>query len=234
MSEAFRFKQFEIAQNQCTIKVNTDGVLLGSWAEVNDSNTILDIGTGTGVLAMMMAQKCNSAAVDAIDIDENAYRQAKENFGRSAWKKRLTAIHTSLQNFSTAVKYHTVISNPPYFVNDFKSASEQKNIARHSIELNYGELLSGINRLLGENGKAFLVIPAFNFQLLQTAAEKENLFVTKLTEVIAVTGKAPYLVLMQLEREKKQFLRSRIAIQNTDGSFTDEYKTLTKDFYLKF
>ena len=216
------------------MKVNTDGVLLGAWAEVSDAKNILDIGTGTGVIALMLAQKNQQAMIDAIDIDENAYTQAKENFEQSKWSNRLNAFHTSLQKFSTKKKYDLIISNPPYFVDDYKTDNAQKNIAKHSIALNYEELLIGINRFIAATGKAFLVVPVFNFPSIETEARNKNLFVTKLTEVIAVKGKPAYLSLLQLERNEKSFSENTITIQTADSSFTEEYKSLTKEFYLKF
>ena len=149
------------------MKVNTDGVLLGAWADVNGAKNIIDIGTSTGVIALMMAQKNSEAIIDALDIDEDAYLQAKENFEQSEWAERLNAMHSSLQNYFPDKQYDFIISNPPYFVADFKTENQQKNIAKHSVALSYQELMSGINRLLAPTGKVFLVIPAFNFQLIE-------------------------------------------------------------------
>jgi len=246
----FRFKQFSVQQNKCAMKVNTDGVLLGAWANVSEAKSILDIGSGTGVIALMLAQKNTEAIVDAIDIDEYAYEQAKENFEHSKWNNRLNAFHSSLQNFAVSPPlaevarafqrdgggciYDIVISNPPYFVDDLKTGNQQKDLAKHSTALTYEELLSGINLLLQETGKAFLVIPIFNVPLIEAIGEKENLFISKLAEVIAVTGKNPYLVLLQLEREKKEPVKETITIQDADCNFTAQYKQLTKEFYLKF
>jgi tRNA1Val (adenine37-N6)-methyltransferase len=229
----FRFKQFSVAQDKCAMKVNTDGVLLGAWAEVSAAKSILDIGTGTGVIALMMAQR-NEAIIDAIDIDEHAYQQAKENFEQSKWTTRLSAIHSSLQNFPSPKNYEAIISNPPYFIDDFKATDHQKNIARHSIALSYEDLLKGIQRLLAKEGKAFLVIPSFHKARIELLARKENLFVTKVTEVIAVKGKVHYLVLITMERMAKEIQKGDITIQEKENCFTSEYKELTKDFYLKF
>ncbi len=229
------------------MKVNTDGVLLGAWAEVSEAKRIFDIGTGTGVIALMLAQKNSQAVIDAIDIDKGAYTQAKENFEQSPWSNRLTAIHTTLQKLAVGFPspsgegargadevYDIIISNPPYFVDDFKTDNHQKNIAKHSTALTYHELLNGINRLLSAKGKAFLVIPVFNLQLIETIAVGENLYITKLTEVTAVAGKNPYLALVELRREKAEYIKASLVIQDAQGNFTEGYKQLTKDFYLKF
>ena len=230
----FRFKQFTVAQDKCAMKVNTDGVLLGSWTEVSEAQSILDIGTGTGVIALMMAQKNNEAIIDAIDIDKDAWTQAKENFEQSPWNERVNAVHSSLQELSLGKKYDLIISNPPYFIDDYKTENHQKNIAKHSIALTYQELLKGINRLVTETGKAFLVIPVFNLQLIETIAGRENLYITNLTEVTAVAGKNSYLALIELRRKKEEYVKAFLVIQEEQGSFTEEYKQLTKDFYLKF
>ena len=230
----FRFKQFDVAHDQCAMKVNTDGVLLGAWAEVNDAKSILDIGTGTGVIALMLAQRNSEAIIDAIDIDKDACKQARENFKQSKWSEQLNVFHSPLQGFTPGKKYDAIISNPPYFIDDFKTGNPQKDIAKHSVALSYGQLIVGISQLLSEEGKVFLVLPSFQYSKIETIAGRENLFITKAAEVIAVEGKPPYLLLVQLERSKKQFSKERVTIQNSDGNFTDEYKLLTKEFYLKF
>ena len=234
MSTPFRFMQFSVSQDRCAMKVNTDGVLLGAWADVSGAKNILDVGTGTGVIALMMAQKNPDAMIDAIEIDKDAFAQAGENFLDSLWSERLYAHHVSLQEFDPKRRYDLIISNPPYFVDDYKTENHQKNIAKHSISLSYGELILGIDRLLSSSGDAFLVLPHFNLQLLEPLAAGKKLFITKVTEVIAVEGKAPYLVLIRLSREKRDCLKSTIVIQNEAGLFTNEYKSLTKEFYLKF
>ena len=215
------------------MKVNTDGVLLGAW-QTGAASSILDVGTGTGVIALMMAQKHAAAKIDAIDIDHDAYLQAKENFAQSPWAERLTPHHTALQNFEPQKLYDLIITNPPYFIDDFKTDNHKKNVARHSTALSYAELLHGINRLLSADGKACLIIPAFNLAHIETAASAHQLHVTALTEVIAVEGKPPYVVLLELSRNVKPISKSNITIQHADGTYTAAYQMLTKDFYLKF
>ena len=134
----FRFKQFSVAHDRCAMKVNTDGVLLGAWTDVDDARAILDIGTGTGVIALMMAQRRAAAIIDAIDIDESAFGQASENFLNSMWSDRLYTHNISLQEYFPAKKYDLIISNPPYFIDDYKTESHQKNIAKHSVSYSPG------------------------------------------------------------------------------------------------
>lgn len=232
--KTFHFKQFSIKQDKCAMKVNTDGVLLGAWANGRGATHILDIGTGTGVIALMLAQQNNKAKITAIDIDENAYLESQENFAASLWNKNLNAQHTSLQNFHIETKFDVIISNPPYFIHDYKTEDEAKNMAKHSTALNYDELLDGINSLLSNQGKAFLIIPIFNLLMFQTKAESFEFYLTKLTEVTAVEGKQPYVVLMQIERKRRALIKSRLLIQTVQGEFAEEYKDLTKEYYLKF
>jgi tRNA1Val (adenine37-N6)-methyltransferase len=216
------------------MKLNTDGVLLGAWANASDVKHILDIGTGTGVIALMMAQKTQTALIDAIDIDHDAYLQARSNFEENKWAERLDIFHTSLQDFDPGKKYDLIISNPPYFIDDSKTGDYQKDIAKHSISLTYAELIVGIDRLLADDGRAFLVLPIFNLGLLKSRLEDLNLFITAIIDVTAVSGRQAYLCLILLERVKKELQKDTITIQNSHENFTEEYKALTKDFYLKF
>jgi len=230
----FRFKQFSVAHDKCAMNVNTDGVLLGAWRDVSEAKRILDVGTGTGVIALMMAQKNAIAEIHAIDVDNDAYLQAKENFENSLWASRLTSFHSSLQEFNPGMKYDVIISNPPYFIDDLKTSSHRKNVAKHTVALTYEELLSGISRLLADNGRVLLVLPVFNLAVFRKIANEYRLFVTGLTEVTAVAGKAPYLLMLQLEQSEKDILNSSLTIQHAVENFTEEYKMMTKDFYLKF
>jgi len=231
----FRFKQFEVAQDKCAMKVNTDGVLLGAWADVSGAKKILDIGTGTGVIALMMAQKNSEATIEGLDIDEGAYQQTEQNFERSKWRQRLIALHADVQHFFVVTRYDIIISNPPYFVDDYKTDNHQKNIAKHSTALTYKQLIPHLSQhLLSPTGKVFLVVPHFNLPLVVSLAAVEGLFLTRLLEVTAVTGKNPYLALVQLESEQKAHAIESITIQDEAGNFTEQYKELTKEFYLKF
>lgn len=230
----FRFKQFSVAHDKCAMKVNTDGVLLGAWADPGEAKRILDIGTGTGVIALMMAQKSTSSTIDAIDIDENADQQATENFNQSLWADRLHAHHCPIQSFSSSAKYDLIISNPPYFIDDTHAPDTRKNIARHSVELTYEELLHESDRLIIDSGHLFLVVPIFNLPLIEHLGKEYSFYVNQVTEVTAVTGKAPYLALIRLSRIQTDSIKTSLLIQHADGSLTDEYRALTKDFYLKF
>ncbi len=235
--QPFRFKMFEVAQDLCAMKVNTDGVLLGAWACSKLKNSVqfvLDIGTGSGVIALMLAQVSQQAKVDAIDIDELSCKQAKFNFEQSNWSERLAVFSTPLQQFSSSYKYDVIVSNPPYFVDDLKTKDYRKNNARHSASLSYVELINGCSNLLNETGSCFIVIPAHNFMLFQTIAAQNKLFVNECMSVSAVEGKEPYILLLHLQRLEIPCRYSTLSIQHRDGNFSNEYIALTKLFYLKF
>ena len=226
----FRFKQFSVAHDKCAMKVNTDGVLLGAWTDPDGAKQILDIGTGTGVIALVLAQKTPGAKIDAIDIDEGAALQAKENFAASPWSDRLHAIHSSLQNYTTDKKYDLIISNPPYFVNDYNPGM---NIAKHTLTLSHTELVSGINRLLTGTGTAMITLPAFRIPKFTLLLQNEKLFITHITEVSSIQGKPPYLALVELGRTEQNHSKTSIAIWTESGKFTSGYRARTQDFYLK-
>ena len=231
---SFQFKQFAVEQAHCAMKVNTDGVLLGAWANASEARRILDIGTGTGVIALMMAQQYSAALIDAIDIDAGAAEQAKTNVEGSAWNDRLCVYHSALQDFKPEYNYDFIISNPPYFVNDLKPADARKTVAKHSIDLSYDELLTNVHRLLSETGTFAVVIPYFNKVLFLEKAAGFGLFVSSALRVQAREDKVPYLALLQLERRKGEELEEELVIQTLSGEYTAEYKALTQAFYLKF
>jgi len=231
---SFQFKQFVVEQAQCAMKVNTDGVLLGAWAKAGEAARILDIGTGTGVIAMMMAQQSPATIIDAIDIDAGAAEQAKANFEGSVWNDCLRVYLSALQDFKPEYRYDFIISNPPYFVNDLKPADARKTVAKHSVDLSYDELLTHVNRLLSDNGTFAVVIPYFNKALFLEKAAGFGLFVSSALRVQAREDKVPYLALLQLERRKGEELEEGLSIQAISGEYTAEYKALTQAFYLKF
>ncbi|MEO8711563.1 MAG: methyltransferase, partial [Parafilimonas sp.] len=163
-NDYFRFKQFIITQDKCAMKVCTDACLFGAWAAHNpqlEASNILDIGTGTGLLSLIYAQKNMHASIDAIEIDEAAVQQARENFEASIWKERLHVYNTSIQQFATSSnkKYDVIICNPPFYENDLKSENKQRNLALHSDALTLEELISDVDLLLGDDGSFFVLLP---------------------------------------------------------------------------
>lgn len=235
-NQSFAFKQFKINQDKCAMKVGTDAVLLGSWVNASNSKTILDIGTGTGIIALMLAQK-SGARIDAIDIDTNAFEQARENINCCDWKDRITALHISLQQFTleNTQKYDLIVSNPPYFVDSSKAIEESRSNARHTDQLGYNELLDGVLNLLNPNGKFYIILPTKEGESFRELAEENKFYLTKLTRVITRADKPEKRLLMRFEFIRRTFSESSIVIEKDERhSYTDEYKELTKDYYLAF
>ena len=235
--QTFVFKKFSIHQHKCAHKVGTDAVLIGSWAEVSAANTILDIGTGTGIIALMMAQK-SDAQIDAIDIEQGSFEQATENAEHSAWAERMKVYHSSLQDFAKTVhkKYDVVITNPPYFVDSSKAPDEERNHARHTDTLTFKELIRGVFSILNSTGMFYIILPTKEALDFKALAEKEDLHLVKLLRVKTKSTndvEKRHIMLFKFTNEK--FSEETISIENEGRhNYTEEYKKLTGDFYLHF
>ncbi len=234
---SFAFKQFTIKQDKCAMKVGTDAVLLGAWVLPNGSKRILDIGTGTGVIALMIAQK-SQAHIDAIDIDEDAVLQASQNVLGSKFSEKISVTKSSLQEYSKTnpQKYNLIITNPPYFEQSLKSSDEQRSHARHADVLPFEELLDGVLKLLDEKGKFCLILPTLEAEKFRALAEKRGLHLSKLLRVKSRIDKdSDKRHLMQFEIKPTEFSETTIAIELSERhQYTDEYKELTKDYYINF
>lgn len=234
---SFAFKQFIIHQDKCAMKVGTDAVLLGAWILPNGSKHILDIGTGTGVIALMLAQK-TTAHIDAIDIDEHACLQATQNIQESKFPDRVSVTQISLQDYSKTAtkKYDLIVTNPPYFEQSLKSSDEQRSHARHADVLPFEELLDGVLKLLTEKGKFCLILPTLEAEKFRALAEKKGLHISKLLRVKSRIDKTvDKRHLMQFEVKPTEFSEKTIAIEEeVRHQYTDDYKELTKDYYTNF
>lgn len=228
----FTFKQFHIEQDQCAMKVGTDGVLLGSWA--NGGEHILDIGTGTGLLALMMAQRFEKSLIDAIEIEENAYQQAVQNVAKSVFKSKINIIHSSLQNFakSNINQYDSIICNPLYFVNSLKNNKKSKTIARHNDTLPFNELISLAYKLLKTEGTLSLVLPVNIFPLIETEAVIYGFFLNRKISIKTTEKKQPKRVLVEYKKEPTQIETSTEYLLNQNGEKSIWYQQLTNIFYI--
>jgi tRNA1Val (adenine37-N6)-methyltransferase len=232
----FVFKQFRILQDKCAMKVGTDAVLLGAWVDTSGAQKILDIGTGTGIIALMLAQK-SSAEIDAIDIDSNAFLQASENIENSKWANRVKAHHKSIQHYLSSCnnKYDLIVSNPPYFVDSSKAIEESRTNARHTDCLSFDDLLNGVIQLLANSGKFYIILPVKESQIFKEMAQKQKLFLTKLTRVITRPDKPEKRFLMKFELHEKPHEEDHIIIEEEGRHcYSVAYKELTKDYYLLF
>lgn len=231
----FQFKQFSILHDKCAMKVGTDGVLLGAWVNVENSTRILDVGTGSGLLALMLAQRRQKATIDAIEIEENACRQACENAEDSAWRNRITVFHTSLQNFKPLEKYDLIVSNPPFFSQSLQNPDLLRKTARHNDSLLPEELAQHAKRLLKENGRLAVIYPLHEAQLFCKAAQEIGFYIQRITHVIPSVGKNAKRLLVELQLSPCELLENKLCIEKEmRHTYTDEYISLTKDFYLNF
>ncbi len=256
--EPFRFRQFAVAHDRCAMRVNTDAVLLGAWCPLPDEvpePRILDIGTGSGVIALMLAQRCPAARITAIDIDEPSAVQAADNFRQSPWADRLTAQHISLQDFTPPLKggrgdsFNLILSNPPYFRNALRNPDPRRSDARHTDTLSFDELCRCSAELMADDGTLALVLPADAEAEIITIAARYNLSPTYLTRVYTNATQPPKRILIVLKKQLSTvnyqlsygFSRSFEALAeirtiNCQLSSlllgSPEYHALCEDFYL--
>lgn len=232
-TDVFHFKQFSVKHNRCAHKVGTDGVLLGAWADVEGAHRILDIGTGSGVIALMLAQRSASYThIDAIDISWEDCEQAKENVIASPWPQKINIKNQALQNFDSAL-YDLIVSNPPFFIDSAKPPDEERTRARHTESLPPHELLIHAQRLLNPQGKLCLILPVTEAQKLIALSEVEGWHCSRLCEFRARANKPPERLLFQLQRQKQEVQKESLILYEQGEEWTKAYKNLTRDFYLK-
>lgn len=232
----FNFKQFKVNQDQCAMKIGTDGVLLGAWLPISDSvNSILDVGTGTGVISLMAAQRSNAELVDAIEIDENAYEQAVDNFEESPWGDRLFCYHASFQEFFTEITdtYDLIVSNPPFFSEDYKTKDKKRDQARFEEALPFEHLFYGASLLLSEAGNFGLIVPYKEEERIIEIGKTVLLFPTKITRVKGTPTSEIKRSLLLFSKTKSTAQEDILIIETSRHKYTDAYTNLTKEFYLK-
>ena len=231
----FQFKQFKIWHDKCAMKVGTDGVLLGAWARVNHAQSILDIGSGSGLIAMMLAQR-SEAEIDAIDPDQGAYEQMLFNVNSSSFSDRICVYRQSLADFTQTAnkKYDLIVSNPPYFIGSLQGPDQQRNQARHAGSLTLDSLLRDAGSLLTDNGSLALILPYDQSDLLTSLLSSSNLHKMHETAVIPVMDANPKRLLIQLGKHDCQsYVNDTLTIEKSRHIYTEDYINLTKDFYLK-
>jgi tRNA1Val (adenine37-N6)-methyltransferase len=234
MSESsFRFKYFTIYQDKCAMKVGTDAVLLGSWVQPGSAKRILDIGTGTGILAIMLAQK-SSAQLDAIDIDEGAFMQARENAKISPWYNRIRTFKESFQNFAANAteKYDLIVTNPPYFHEATKPAEEARIQARHSDLLPFHELIAGVKKILLPEGRFCIILPFKEGMEFIDLAHRNGLFCHHLLRVKTRSDKPEKRILMDFDLHYGLIRDEVIIIREDETHYSREYEAFTSDYYI--
>lgn len=232
----FQFKQFTIRQDKCAMKVGTDGVLLGAWAPIDHNPySILDIGAGTGLIALMLAQRSHAEQIDGIEIDDDAYEQAVDNFESSPWGDRLFCYHAGLDEFMDEPEdeYDLIVSNPPFYTDGYFSDDEQRNKARFTESLPFEDLAEAAGLLLSEDGVLAVIIPFKEEEKFIALAKEEELYPFKITRVKGTPSTEVKRSLMAFSRDKKEVAINELTIEIERHNYTDEYISLTKDFYLK-
>jgi tRNA1Val (adenine37-N6)-methyltransferase len=231
----FSFKQFTIWQDKSAFKVGTDGVLLGACADVDNAQSILDIGTGTALIAIMIAQRCN-AEITAIEPDGESFSQACENVKRCSWHNRLKVLHSNLQNFAPGqVKFDLIVTNPPFFSDSLKNPDPRKSAARHNDSLTTEELLDSSIKLLNDNGRLQLIMPYVEGNVFIADAHKYGLYCNSILKIKPLPTSEIRRLILTFSRLQKKPVEKFLTIEHGKRhEFTEEYINLTKYFYLKF
>jgi len=234
----FQFKQFSIQQDRCAMKVGTDGVLLGAWAPINHRPfSVLDIGAGTGLIALMLAQRSHAEQIDAIEIDENAFEQCVDNFENSPWNDRLFCFHASLDDFMEDLEdeeYDLIVSNPPFYSEDYKTENESRDLARFQDALPFEDLVEAASVLLSETGVLALIVPHKEEERLIALAKAWDLFPLKITHVKGTpTSEIKRSLVAFSFTETRELPIDELIIETARHQYTAEYIALTQDFYLK-
>ena len=237
----FSFKQFNVNQDRCAMKIGTDSVLLGAWCPIDNPEasgpfSVLDIGAGTGVLSLMLAQRTNAEQIDALEIDEDAYEQCVENFEASPWSDRLFCFHAGLDEFveEPEDEYDIIISNPPFYSEDYKTDNSQRDLARFQDALPFEELIEAADLLLSENGIFAVIIPYKEEERFIDLCSEVELFPVKVTRVKGSHTTPIVRSLLAFKRYELSVLTAdELVIEINRHEYTDDYINLTKDFYLK-
>lgn len=235
----FNFKQFSINQEKAAMKVGTDGVLLGAWTPlINNPNTILDIGAGTGVISLLLAQRtkaCSEVQIDAIEIDENAYEECVENFENSPWNDKLYCYHAGLDEFVDEVEelFDVIVSNPPFYTEHYKTDNEARDLARFEDALPFEELVEAADFFLSDNGIFAVIIPYKEEENFLTLCAEKELFPLKITRVKGTPTTEIKRSLLAFTRMDQTPIIDELVIETARHQYTPEYIELTKEFYLK-
>ena len=235
----FRFKEFTVNQDKTAMKVGTDAVLLGAWASLEAyPDTILDVGAGTGVIALMLAQRSNAMTIDAVEVEENAYEQTVENFEQSPWGDRLFCYNASFQEFAAEMQeeeeeYDLIISNPPFYTDTFETEDEARNKARFTSALSFNDLLKGAVAILAKTGAFVTIIPAKEEVSFVALAKENGLFLNKVCHVKGNKDSDVKRSLLSFSFTETDCSKETLIIEIARHQYTPEYIALTEDFYLK-
>ena len=239
MNKPFHFKEFTIDQDKTAMKVGTDAVLLGAWCSLETyPDTILDVGSGTGLISLMMAQRSDAETIDAVEIDPNAFEQSVANFEKSDWSDRLFCYHSSFQDFSEEMKeedeeYDLIISNPPFYNDNFETNDTSRNTARFTSALSFKELLESASKILSDSGIFTIIIPFKEQTVFVSLAAKYRLFLNRVCSVRGTESSEIKRSMLEFSFYQKEVEETTLVIEKARHKYTQEYINLTKDFYLK-
>lgn len=227
--KSFKFKQFEIQQSKNVFRVGTDGVLLGALASVNDASKVLEVGTGTGLISLMLAQRISRAEFLGIDINEDAVNLTRINFENSPFKLRLKNIQQDFKNFESEENFDLIVSNPPYFE---ASDSEKDKIARQTVELNFQQLIFKSSKLLSESGVFSVIIPVEAGEIFIELAKENQLFLIKRINIIGIENSKTKRLVLEFSLIEKAVEESEFIIEKSPRTYSDQYLELTKEFHV--
>jgi tRNA1Val (adenine37-N6)-methyltransferase len=233
----FRFKQFNVDQSGCAMKVNTDGVLLGSLAETGNPYSILDIGTGTGVIALMLAQRFVNATVDGVEIDATAAVTANKNFQNSAFAGRMSLFAIGFEKFfdqNSGKKYDLIVSNPPFFLNSLESPGAQKNLAKHTNAIFFEKLISGITHHLTKQGTCAIILPIETAQLVKQLLPQHQMHLHNVISIKSFAADEPHRALLTFGKAGKEFFEKDFVIYDEPKVYSADYITALKPFFTIF
>lgn len=234
MGTVFKFKKFEVDQSDCAMRINTDGVLLAVMAGHESPVRILDVGTGTGVIALMLAQRYENARIDAVEIDVAAASRAGHNFANSDFASRLSVHCCDISLFAPSVKYDLILSNPPYFVNDLKSTEPRKGIARHAHDAFFENLIVKVAGLLSPSGVFWVILPIKQAIDLIAQAEPLGLYPSKIIQVFSDESKSAFRQIVCFSFTERSTVQQNFYIYDGTGQYTDAYVNLLKDYFLAY
>lgn len=231
----FQFKHFTVDDTLCAMKVGTDGVLIGAWADVDGQRHILDLGTGSGLIAMMVAQRNKEAMVEAIDIDEGATIQARRNVENTPWHERISVHLANAATYSSSCGFDHIVSNPPFFTTTLLSPDERRAAARHCSALTYDDIVAAAERLLVSGGRLSLILPTPEAARFRRVAFG-RLWLSRETTVFTRKGDAPKRTMMEFTLCDAPLMPrvDALEIYDVGGTYSDKYRRLTEDYYLKF
>lgn len=230
----FHFKKFSLSDRNSTHKIGTDGVLLGAWVDIGEAQRILDIGTGSGLIALMVAQRSDAEVlIDAIEINEVDVAQARKNVDNSPWASKVMVHHIALQQFHSSDQYDLIVSNPPYFMNSWLPPDENRTKARHTSDLSFEALLKSSKNLLSGNGRLAVVLPLNEAEIFKTLASEEQLYLNRSLSFQSRKEKPIERMLMEFGKNRVPIEAENLVLYSEGEVWSPEYRSLTKDFYLK-